>query len=350
MHLHASRCCGACLCKKSAHPHVITCLIVRCLSTHWSFPLFRASLHLVQSLHLLHSAHPPCGRNRRVQELAHTQNEEYGPVAIQNPLTGCEPKQLDNFDYTETYTAIFQNESVDIDTEPLYSFDAELDDELIRKALSSPLFTQEREEPANLRHTFITLMRKVCCQLSPFSHAQVRGDPYTNQVQICLFCGNQVATWKTSESGVSLKDKNILQVFTIDFPEIQFYRESQNSQSDGQNKCAKSGMNLRKKIIHINSLVSYFEQHRHWSMKLRSDYRAAVPRIRRTNWRAHPSRSAKTHTTRTKFLRWLPVQRSNWSTYRMAILAFNFKFLVVARIRMVLEVSSHFFLLESLSF
>ena len=23
-------------------------------------------------------------------------------------------------------------------------------------------------------------MKKVCCQLSPFSHAQVRGDPYTN--------------------------------------------------------------------------------------------------------------------------------------------------------------------------
>ena len=34
MHLHGSRCCGTCLCKKSAHTHVITCLIVRCLSTH----------------------------------------------------------------------------------------------------------------------------------------------------------------------------------------------------------------------------------------------------------------------------------------------------------------------------
>ena len=36
---------------------------------------------------------------------------------------------------------------------PSYSFDMELDDELIRKELSSPLFTQEREEPANLRQT-----------------------------------------------------------------------------------------------------------------------------------------------------------------------------------------------------
>ena len=67
--------------------------------------------------------------------------------------TGYEPNVIDNFDYSETETAIFQNESVDVDTEPSYSFDAELDDELIRKALSSPLFTQEREEPANLRQT-----------------------------------------------------------------------------------------------------------------------------------------------------------------------------------------------------
>ena len=38
---------------------------------------------------------------------------------------------------------------------------------------------------------------------------------------------------------------NILQVFTIDFSEIQFI-VNYNSQSDGQNKSAKSGMNLQK--------------------------------------------------------------------------------------------------------
>ena len=74
-------------------------------------------------------------------------------MAIHNPLTGYEPKQLDNSDNSETFAVIFQNESVDIDTEPSYSCDAELDDELIGKALSSPLFIQEREEPANLRQT-----------------------------------------------------------------------------------------------------------------------------------------------------------------------------------------------------
>ena len=50
--------------------------------------------------------------------------------------------------------AIFQNESVDIDTELSYSCDAELDDELNGKALSSPLFIHQRGEPANLRQTF----------------------------------------------------------------------------------------------------------------------------------------------------------------------------------------------------
>ena len=68
-------------------------------------------------------------------------------MAIHNPLTGYEPNLLDNFDYSETSAAIFQDESVDIDTELSYSGDAELDDELIGKALSSPLFIQEREEP-----------------------------------------------------------------------------------------------------------------------------------------------------------------------------------------------------------
>ena len=46
---------------------------------------------------------------------------------------------------------------------------------------------------------------------------------------------------------------NILQVFTIDFSEIQFI-VNHNSHSDGQNQSAKSGINLHKKTIHIVSL------------------------------------------------------------------------------------------------
>ena len=55
-------------------------------------------------------------RTAECKNPAHTQNEEYGPVAIQNPLTGYEPKLLDNFDYSETSPMIFQDESGDIDT------------------------------------------------------------------------------------------------------------------------------------------------------------------------------------------------------------------------------------------
>ena len=50
----------------------------------------------------------------------------------------------------------------------------------------------------------ITLMKKVCCQFSPFSHMQERGDPCTNFVRLDK---NQVAKWKTKQSGFSLKDK-----------------------------------------------------------------------------------------------------------------------------------------------
>ena len=94
----------------------------------------------------------------RNKTTALTHNEEYCSVAIYNPLTSYEPNQLDNqldnFDYSETSAVIFQDESGDIDTEPSYSCDAERDDELVGKALSSPLFIQEREEPANLRQTY----------------------------------------------------------------------------------------------------------------------------------------------------------------------------------------------------
>ena len=52
--------------------------------------------------------------------------------------TGYEPNVIDNFDCSETETAIFQNESVDVDTEPSYSFDAELDGRVYQK---SAIFT-----------------------------------------------------------------------------------------------------------------------------------------------------------------------------------------------------------------
>ena len=116
---------------------------------------------------------------------ADPQNEEYGSVAKTTSSTGYEPNVIDTFDYSETYTAIFQNESVDIDTEPSYSCDAELDDELIGKALSSPLFIQEREEPANLRQTYHSREESLLPAQSFFTRTST-GTPGTNQVQIRL--------------------------------------------------------------------------------------------------------------------------------------------------------------------
>ena len=75
-------------------------------------------------------------------------------MATYHPLTGYEPNVLDDFHYSETSVMIFQDDSGDIDTEPSYSCDAELDDETIGKALSSPLFIQERQEPANRRQAY----------------------------------------------------------------------------------------------------------------------------------------------------------------------------------------------------
>ena len=46
---------------------------------------------------------------------------------------------------------------------------------------------------------------------------------------------------------------DILQVFTIDFSEIQFI-VNHNSQSDGQNKSTKRWTNLQKKTIRIISV------------------------------------------------------------------------------------------------
>ena len=97
-------------------------------------------------------------------------------MAIDNPLTGYEPKLLDNFDYSETSAMIVQNESGDIDTEPSYSCDAELDDEIIGKTLSSPLFIQEREELANRRQAYHSHEESFFAS-SVLFRTQVRGRP-----------------------------------------------------------------------------------------------------------------------------------------------------------------------------
>ena len=78
--------------------------------------------------------------------------EESGPLAWNASLTGYEPKLPDDFHNSETTETFFQEQSSD--AVPSYLFDTELDDELIGKALSPPLFVREREEPADRRQAY----------------------------------------------------------------------------------------------------------------------------------------------------------------------------------------------------
>ena len=94
------------------------------------------------------------GTAPRETPAAPSPNEEYCPLAIYHPPTGYDPNILDDFDCSETSEMIFQEESGDLDTEPSYLCDAELDDDTIGRALSSPLFFQEREEPADRRKAY----------------------------------------------------------------------------------------------------------------------------------------------------------------------------------------------------
>ena len=79
-------------------------------------------------------------------------NEVSGPLANNPPLTGYEPNIFDESHYSETTDIFLQERSSD--TMPSYLHDAELSDETIGRALSSPLFIQEREEPAGRRQAY----------------------------------------------------------------------------------------------------------------------------------------------------------------------------------------------------
>ena len=138
----------------------------------------------------------------------------------------------------------------------------------------------------------------------------------------------------------STRKVNILQVFTIDFSEIKSI-VNRNSQSDGQNKKCKEWDELaqedhtyrltpeeKEKIP--RTMVSYLEQGRQkwayetsiWLQSRCHDEKSLAPRIRRTNWRAHPSRSTKT------------------------TMAFIFKHNVVGQVWVELEVSSYFSIVQ----
>ena len=145
---------------QSHHLHAIhdVCLIVRslsvssCLSSSCFSPSFTSSLP--HSTCTLPSTPSSMSTAPKGTTAAPSPNEEYCPLAIYHPPTSHESNVLDDFHYSEISEMIFEEESGDIDTEPSHLCDAELDDETIGKALSSPLFIQEREEPSDRRQAY----------------------------------------------------------------------------------------------------------------------------------------------------------------------------------------------------
>ena len=86
------------------------------------------------------------GIGSELNPLCASANEESGPLVNNAPLTGYEPNFFDDYHYSETTEIFFQVSSSD--TRPSCLHDSEISDDTIDRALSSPLFTQEREEPA----------------------------------------------------------------------------------------------------------------------------------------------------------------------------------------------------------
>ena len=104
-------------------------------------------------------------------------------MAIYHPPTGYEPNVLDDFHYSQTTEMIFQEESSDKDTEPSYLCDVELDDETI--ALFSPLFIQEREEPADRRQAYHFHEESLLSAQSFFFHTHTRTGRPVHELSSC---------------------------------------------------------------------------------------------------------------------------------------------------------------------
>ena len=146
-----------------------------CLSFSCFFPFTSSLQHSTCTLPGTPSAMSVTPRDKTAVP---SHNEEYCTVAIYHPLTGYEPNVLDDFHYSETSAMLFQDESGDIETEPSYSCDAELDDETIGQALSSPCLFRNEKEPANRRQACHSHEESLLPAQSFFAHTRT-GRPRT---------------------------------------------------------------------------------------------------------------------------------------------------------------------------
>ena len=130
--------------------------------------------------------------------------EESGPLVNNAPLTGYEPNFFDDYHFSETTENFLQESSSD--TRPSYLHDTEISDDTIGRALSSPLFTKEREEPADRRQAYHSFEESLLPAQS-FSVCHVRTGRAVHELSSQGSRSREDATQKTSESGFSLNDK-----------------------------------------------------------------------------------------------------------------------------------------------
>ena len=90
-----------------------------------------------------------------INPLCASANEESDLLVNNATLTGYEPNFFDDYHFSET-TEIFIQESSS-DSRPSNLHDSEISDYTIGRALSSPLFTHDREEPAGRRQAYHSL-------------------------------------------------------------------------------------------------------------------------------------------------------------------------------------------------
>ena len=107
-------------------------------------------------------------------------NEDLGTLAENDPLAGHEPNDLD---ISETTDIFIQETSSD--SRPSNLHDLEFDDYTIGMALSSSLFTEEREDPASPRQAYHSLDEGLSSsQSSSVGHVRTRrpvfGSPIPN--------------------------------------------------------------------------------------------------------------------------------------------------------------------------
>ena len=185
--------------------------------------------------------------------------EESCPLAESTLPTGYEPKLLDDFHYSETSAMVFQDESGDKDAVPSYLCDAELADETIGKALSSPLFLQEREEPADRRQAYHSHEECLLPAQSFFAHkyGETRFRTWFVQTKIKSRHGkrnNQDSPWKTKRANSrwflepKFRNTNFKQILKgeVSIQELNGIIESQRREIDHTLACDEQLRHLLK--------------------------------------------------------------------------------------------------------